>query len=180
MADLSVSRSSFPMTYHRLSPTVRRLRRIDFQLVIDKVTKKLIGCQGQNLTQPGRNSFTKSVLTSQPVYFLTSIKPTKDLLQDLDKLRKKFLCAGDNELTGGKCKVNWTKSCLPKENSCLGILNLEKFARALCLRWLWQEWSLQKKAWIDSKIPCDEIDHLLFVACTHFIRCTKVPHIHSI
>jgi hypothetical protein len=57
-------------------------------------------------------------------------------LQDLEKLRKQFLWANDDELPDGKCKVNWTKSFLSKENSGLGILNLENFVRALRLRWL--------------------------------------------
>jgi hypothetical protein len=57
-------------------------------------------------------------------------------LQDLEKLRKQFLWANDDELPDGKCKVNWTKSFLSKENSGLGILNLENFVRALRLTWL--------------------------------------------
>ena len=69
-------------------------------------------------------------------------------------------------LTGGKCKINWTRSCLPKEMGGLGLLNLEKFSRALRLRWLWHEWVSPKKAWVGSDIPCDDTDQLLFAACT--------------
>lgn len=44
----------------------------------------------------------------------------------------------------------------------IGILNLEKFARALRLRWLWFEWKEDSKPWINMQTPCDEIDRALF------------------
>ena len=81
-----------------------------------------------------RLSLTKSVLSSQPVYLLTVLKTYKETLQEIDKLRKRFLWAGDKEITGGKCEVNWIRCCLPKQNRGLGVLDLEKFARALRVR----------------------------------------------
>ena len=84
----------------------------------------------------------------------------------MDKIRKCFLWADSTELTGGKCKVNWTKSCMPKELGGLGVLNLEKFARALRLRWLWHDWVSPNKPWVSMELPCDETDRLVFAACT--------------
>ena len=46
------------------------------------------------------------------------------------------------------------------------MLNLERFARALRLRWLWQEWVAPNKAWVGTETPCDNTDRLLFAACT--------------
>ena len=105
------------------------------------------------------------MLSSLPVYLLSVLKAHKDILDELDKAGKKFLWAGDMTLTGRKCKVNWTKSGMAKENCGLGILNLERFARALRLRWLWHEWVSLEKAWVGTKTPCDDTDGLLFVAC---------------
>ncbi|CAO2150746.1 unnamed protein product [Urochloa humidicola] len=55
---------------------------------------------------------------------------------------------------------------MPKENGGLGILDLERFARALRLRWLWHEWVSPDKAWVGTETPCSDIDRLLFTACT--------------
>lgn len=91
---------------------------------------------GHHLTQAGRLCLTKSVLLSQPVYLLTVLKTYRETLEELDKLRKRFLWAGDKELTGDKCKVNWVRSCLPKQNGGLGMLDLLKFEGTLCVCWL--------------------------------------------
>jgi len=160
LANLPVARAAFPIKYLGLPLTVRRLRKIDFQPLIEKAAGKLSTWQGRNLTQAGRVSLTKAVLSSQLVYLLTALKATKEVLEDLDKIRKRFLWAAGEELTGGKCKVNWTKSCMAKELGGLGILNLEKFARALRLRWLWHSWVSPDKPWASTELPCEETDRL--------------------
>ena len=44
------------------------------------------------------------------------------------------------------------------------MLNTEKFARALRLRWLWLEWKEPTKLWVGTGNPCDEMDKNLFYA----------------
>jgi hypothetical protein len=55
---------------------------------------------------------------------------------------------------------------LPKEYGGLGILDLNRFASALWLRWLWREWVSPEKVWVGTEVPCTDQDRLLFVACT--------------
>ena len=81
-------------------------------------------------------------------------------------MRRRFLWAGAEAITGGKCKVNWDKVCRPKNLGGLGILNLTKFARALRLCWLWQQWTADSKPWVGMELPCDEVDKQLFDAAT--------------
>lgn len=52
----------------------------------------------------------------------------------------------------------------------LGVLDFQKFARALRLRWLWMEQADPDKPWRGLATPCNNSDHLLFAACTdiHF------------
>ena len=151
LSGFPVIRTSFPIKYLGLPLAVRRLRKLDFQPLVDKATAGLSGWHGRHLTPAGRNCLAKSVLSLQSVYLLTIVKASHEVLAELDKTRKKFLWTGDSLLTGGKCKVNWTRCSLPKENGGLGILNLNRFARALRLRWLWHEWVSPDKPWIGTK-----------------------------
>ena len=48
----------------------------------------------------------------------------------------------------------------------LGVLNTNKFARALHLRWPWYEWKEPTKLWVGGGNLCDEDDLNFFYACT--------------
>jgi len=163
---LPATRTSFPIKYLGLPLSVTRLRRVDYQPLADKATGSLASWKGKNIALAGQATLVKIVLSSQPVYLLTALKIPKKVLEDLDRKRKKFLWAGNENLTGGKCKVNWARACMPLENGGLGILNMEKFARALRTRWLWHEWNSEDKAWIGLGNPCDETDRLFFAVAT--------------
>jgi hypothetical protein len=166
LANLPLTRASFPIKYLGLPLTPRRLKKIDFQPLVDKASGKLSTWNGRNLTQARRACLVKSVISSQPAYLLTVLKPTKEILLELDKLRRCFLWAGTDAISGSKCKVNWTRTTLPKDLGGLGVLHLEKFARALRLRWLWHEWTSPEKAWVGTEVPCDDADGILFANCT--------------
>lgn len=44
---------------------------------------------------------------------MSSLKAPKQLLEDLDKVRWRFLWAGDSEFSGAKCKVGWSHMTKP-------------------------------------------------------------------
>jgi hypothetical protein len=48
---------------------------------------------------------------------------------------------------GDHCLVNWQTCLRPKKLGGLGIKDLEKFNRALRLRWLWFSWDAEDKTW---------------------------------
>jgi mannosylglycoprotein endo-beta-mannosidase len=88
LTNLPLSRANFPLKYLGLPLTPRRIKRIDFQPLVDKAASKLSAWNGRNLTQEGRVTLVKLVLSSQLIYMLTVIKPTKGTLEDLDKIRR--------------------------------------------------------------------------------------------
>ena len=48
----------------------------------------------------------------------------------------------------------------------LGILDMDKFARTLRLRWPWLVRKDTERVWVDLGHPCDEEDMALFYECT--------------
>jgi hypothetical protein len=64
---------------------------------------------------------------------------------------------------GRKCKV--MRFCY----GGLGVPNLEKFARALRLRWLRYEWKAPNKPWIRTETLCDDLDKELFAVSTRVV-----------
>ena len=59
--------------------------------------------------------------------------------------------------------------CRPTSYGGLGVLNTDKFARALRLRWLWFEWKEPSKLWVGLGNPCTEEDRDFFYASTSII-----------
>jgi hypothetical protein len=62
--------------------------------------------------------------------------------------------------------VRWANVKRPKSLGGLGVLDLEKFSRALRLRWLWFEWTDRDRPWVGTEVPCNEEDKQLFRAST--------------
>ena len=155
------------MKYLGLLLTVLRLKRVHFQSLEDKVAGKLRPWDGKNTTMAGRSTLVKAVLTSVIIYYITVLDVPLESLLKIDSIRRAYLWAACEKVTGGKCKVNWESVCKPKEFGGLGILNLKKFATALRLRWLWFEWSAEPKPWSGLGNPCSARDHDIFAAATN-------------
>ena len=121
---------------------------------------------GKHVASPGRVVLVISVLTAIAIYYMTALNLSVEVLNKIDALRRAYLWAGCDKVTGDKCKINWDKVCRSKLQGGLGILNLKKFATALRIRWLWFEWMDPMKPWVGSGNPCDSADRDIFAAAT--------------
>lgn len=135
------------------------------QFLEDKAAAKLVPWDGQNITSMGRTA-VKSVLSSQAVYFITPLIVPQSTLHNLNKLERALFWEGTDKTTGAKCKVNCDTVCRPLAYRGLGVLNTNKFARALRLCWLWFEWKEPTKMWVGLGNPCVAQDYDFFYAST--------------
>jgi hypothetical protein len=161
---ISPAQVQFPITYLGLSLCLGWLRMVHLQPILDRAAHRLTGWQGKLMNVGRRKELVKSVLSALPTYLLTTVKPPRKFYSAMDKLRKRFLWAGNQELHGGKCKVNWRRVCRPLQYGGLGIADLERFGRALRMRRLWCQWKQSDKPRCNSELPIDDVDRALFAA----------------
>jgi hypothetical protein len=152
LSPFPASRTSFPIKYLGLPLSLGRLKRVDFQPLSDKANSRLANWLGKFFSTAVRKTLVQSVLSSQPVYFLSALNAPAEVIEEIDRQRKRFLWTGTDQIAGGGCKV--------------GILDLKKFVCALRLRWLWHEWKAQEKPWVGMCIPCTNEDRRLFEKST--------------
>lgn len=114
------------------------------QPILDKVRAKLAAWQGNLLNIAGRRELVRTVLSAIPTYLLTALRPPKQFVKEIEKMMRRFLWAGSQELHGGKCKVAWMKVSWPLKLGGLGVRNVEFFGRVLHLRWLWYDWTSRR------------------------------------
>lgn len=158
--------ANLPCKYLGLPLSIRKLRRVEIQPLLDKSSARLKPWKGKLITRPGRLILVNSVITAMATYFLTIFTANVWAEKRLNKIRRNFQWNADEEGNGGKCLVNWKAICAPKHYGGLDIKDIGSFGRSLRLRWLWYEWQVEDKPWKGTAVPCDTIDRQLFAACT--------------
>ena len=91
----------FPLRYLGLPVTISRLRIVHLQFVLDRIRARLAGWKGRLLSIAGRRVLVRSVLSALPTFALTVLKVPKKILAEVDKIRRRFLWAQDEEISGG-------------------------------------------------------------------------------
>lgn len=136
------------------------------QFILDRIRARLAGWKGKLMNMAGRRVLVRCVLTALPIFALTALRAPKKTMKEVDKARRRFLWAPDDDLTGARCKVGWSKVCSPTDKDGLGLHDMQRFSRALRLRWLWLQWQQPQRPWHDFPVPCDEADRRLFASAT--------------
>jgi hypothetical protein len=128
--------------------------RVDFQPLEEKCVGNLPSWYVNLVTTAERTALVRSVISSQATYYLTPLVVPSAMLKFINKIERAFLWSALNTTTGAKCKVNWETFCRPKKLGGLGVINLDKFATALRLRFPWLEWTDNNKIWRGATNPC--------------------------
>jgi hypothetical protein len=126
---------NFPCRYLGLPLHPKKLRKIDFLPLLDKMGGKLLRWKGKLLTKAARAQLVNSVLTSIVTYHVTVFALPKWLIKKIDTLRRNFLWKGEESEgnKGGICLVKWRMVCKPKDLGGLGIHDLQSAVRKVVL-----------------------------------------------
>jgi hypothetical protein len=101
LASFPVSQTMFSIKYLALPLSLERLKRVDFQPLSNKANSRLANWLGKFFTSAGRKTLVQSVLSSQPVYYLSALNAPAEVIEEIDRRRKMFLWTDTDQIAGG-------------------------------------------------------------------------------
>ncbi|KAJ4779223.1 RNA-directed DNA polymerase (reverse transcriptase)-related family protein [Rhynchospora pubera] len=141
------SSTTLPIQYLGLPLSYKRPDRATFQMLIDKLTKRLSGWKAKMLSRAGRLVLASSVLSTIPVFFMSVFKLPVWVVRAIDRLRRDFIWKGPAQQNRGVNLLSWDRVCLPKSLGGFGLLNLTLHNISLLLRWLWRIYDKPQSQW---------------------------------
>ncbi|KAJ1685156.1 hypothetical protein LUZ63_016546 [Rhynchospora breviuscula] len=144
---LGCSSTTLPIQYLGLPLTDRRPDRSTFQILIDKLTKRLSGWKAKLLSRAGRVVLASSVLSTIPIFFMSVFKLPMWVIRAIDRIRREFIWKGVMVPNRGVHLLSWDRVCLPKSLGGFGLLNLNLHNLSLLLRWWWRIYDKPSSQW---------------------------------
>lgn len=127
---LGCDAGSFRFTYLGVPVRANMNRLKNWKPIIDRVHARLSRWKASSLSIGGRLTLVKTVLGSLPLYFFSIFKAPCNVINSLEKNRRRFFWGGNDE----KKKIHWvawSKLLAHKENGGLGVGSLRALNIAL-------------------------------------------------
>jgi len=130
-----------PSTIHLGHPLIFKHsdRSKAYEFILNKFRAKLTTIKTNKLNHAGRLTYINSVLTSIPIYYMSTVLFSKTFIANITSIIRKFWWAGvqDDNLTTPFNFWSWEDICQTKDNGGLGIRDLLKVNRSLILHAAW-------------------------------------------
>ncbi|GJT93612.1 putative RNA-directed DNA polymerase, eukaryota, reverse transcriptase zinc-binding domain protein [Tanacetum coccineum] len=129
--------SQFPCTYLGLPIGANMGRSVNWLPLVDRFQKRLSNWKSNSLSFGGRLTLIKAVLGSLGVYFFSTFKAPKFIINQLEGIRRKFFWGG---LSDSKkiAWVSWAKVIAPLNQGGLNIGSLSISNQGLLAKWWWR------------------------------------------
>lgn len=144
---LSCKLQSFPITYLGIPLSDKRLPRTAYILLIEKLNKKLGGWAEKFLSIAGRLVLLNSILSALPMHYMSVMRLPEWVIEEIDRIRRRFLWKGAKEQAKGYNLVDWEIVCQPKKIGGLGVMDMRVFNQTLLLKWMWMWSKDEHKLW---------------------------------
>lgn len=130
-------RHSFPHRYLGFPLVKGRCKKVHYTGILNTVQKRISGWKSRMLSQGAKLVFIKHVLSSLPIYFLTSSSLHIGTHQALEQSFANFFW-GSSAQGNKKHWRSWKFICKPILQGGLGIMSLRHMEIALRVKMLWQ------------------------------------------
>ena len=122
-------------------------KRSIWKPVMEKIQNRLASWKAKILSRAGRLNLIKSVLNSQPVYFMSMFKMPKAIALDIVRLQRKFFWCGVTSAKMGCPRIKLSDIELPKEMGGLGVGNILHKNLVLLFKWWWRFSEADNSLW---------------------------------
>jgi hypothetical protein len=135
---LGFSCISLPMKYLGVPLVDNSLKKVAWEDLIAKLTKKMDNWAFRSLNLVGRLILVKSVLQTIPLYRFSTLTAPKFILRGIRNIQRSFLW-GSSKDRKKWALVSWATICKPKWAGGLGLRDLELMGTTLGAK-LWWWW----------------------------------------
>jgi hypothetical protein len=122
--------ASLPMKYLGLPLGAKYKSKEIWNLILEKMERRLAGWKRSYLSKGGRLTLIKSTLSSLPTYFLSLFAVPSSVAHWIEKIQRDFLWGGIGEEFKYHL-VNWRTICTPIQHGGLGLRQIIPFNQAL-------------------------------------------------
>ncbi|GJY20173.1 hypothetical protein Tco_0392739 [Tanacetum coccineum] len=112
-------------------------RSVNWLPLVDRFQKRLSNWKSNSLSIGGRLTLIKAVIGSLGVYFFSTFKAPKFIINKLEGIRRKFLWGGSSD-SKKIAWVSWSKVIAPLNQGGLNIGSLSISNQGLLAKWWWR------------------------------------------
>lgn len=148
LSRLGFTIGSMPIRYLGLPLMHRKLRLSDYRPLLDKISGNFNCWSAKALTFAGRRQLISSVIYGTINFWTSAFIIPKGCIKKIEGLCSRFLWGGTETK---KCisKVSWNIVCLPKDEGGLGLRDIGRWNKTLCLKLIWLLFSNTDSLWAE-------------------------------
>ncbi|CAG7886739.1 unnamed protein product [Brassica rapa] len=135
--DFGLTQGSLPVKYLGLPLSSRRLGRIGYQPLLDKVRQRISSWTARHLSFSGKAPIASSVIYSIINFWAAVFPLPQGCLEELERMCNAFLWSGAPNSAKG-AKVSWDSVCTPKESGGLGLKRLVGLNELYGVKLIWK------------------------------------------
>lgn len=150
-----------------------RIWKKDFESMIGKMTERFEGWKATLLSQTGRATLVKHMVSAMPLYSMAATKIPSEICNTLEKSSRAFLWRGNNNDNKGWNPGAWDTVCKPKSCGGLGLRKLSDMNLAMLGKIGCSLATDTGKLWVQV-LKAKYFPHFMFMGCRRKKSCSRV------
>ncbi|KAG7588718.1 Reverse transcriptase zinc-binding domain [Arabidopsis suecica] len=142
-----LTHGGLPVRYLGVPLSSHKMRKQDFQPLIDKINYRFSSWTARHLSFAGRLQLLKSVIYSTISFWASIFILPNQCISKLEQMCNAFLWRGAPNSARG-AKISWEVICTSKESGGLGLRRLSSWNTVLALKLIWLLFTAAGSLWV--------------------------------